>query len=182
MAIDYKNFQNAVYAWVVSQVSQPCIWDKPNQPRPKPPYVTLSFITTGVRRGGRGELRDEGSGFSVNDMISITVSVKSYSQDTNEFQTALSTISTLQISLAKEDVGEALRKKGVAIWDEGSILDISELLESGFEQRASMDVIFGFVNTDPNAGAGQITSVDLEGIVDTDLGNSHGQGPDKINP
>lgn len=105
-------------------------------PRPKPPYITLKIIS-GPRARGFDELRRK-----PNSSIFVTGGLRQYTLSIQAF--GMGAHDALDNLVARMDDPNASieRKKLVAIVDRGDVVDISALLETGYERRAQLDVIF----------------------------------------
>ncbi len=168
MALDLAAFRQTVFDWASGESGLTTIFERPNQPRPSTPYVSLNIVGGPVKQGGQQEVRFDDPTFSVNALLALTVSVKAYGNQTND---PISILTNLQLSLGKLEVLESLRSGGIAVWNEGPISDISEVLETGFEERANMDVLFAASHSTVTDG-GLIEKVDLSGEVEADTGNT----------
>lgn len=109
-------------------------------PRPKPPYITLKI--TGPRPRGFDELRKEGDGFKVSGMRQYTMSIMAMGEGAHD---ALSDL----VTKMDDPYASVEIKRMVGIVDRGDVLDVSALLEAGYERRASLDIIF---NSAKNVG------------------------------
>lgn len=149
-----RDIELAIYDWVSKESGITTIWDKPDQPRPKLPYITLNIIS-GPNKIGTDEIKYEENKFKINGRRFFTLSIQAFGER------ALETMSNLQSSIEKPTVREKLRSAGLAIWNEPNVLDLTTLLETDFEQRSSMDVMFGITR--------QIIDEELTYIETTDV-------------
>lgn len=160
-----KDKEDAVYDWVYSQLNKyidadRVIWEDENIDRPLAPYIALSIVAGPVKLGGQAELRHESdTKFSVNAMKRVTVEVKCIGRPDQNY------LEILQDSLGKETVLSAFRAKGMAVVSEGDIVSIPERMESGFEDRASMDIGFYYASSVED-DLGKIEHVTGEGEVE----------------
>lgn len=138
MSIIFNDVQNALYGWVSSQVvSRQVIWYYPNAPRPANSYVSLN-ITSFSQMGWDYIPRptDNPGNVILKGDRELTLSLQAYGDQPFE------TLENLRTSLQRETVKDYLRSQGLAYFGQESIIDISTLLDSRYEQRASMDVYF----------------------------------------
>lgn len=114
-------------------------------PRPKPPYITLKIIS-GPRPKGFDELRRKPGtdDFTLGGIRQYTLSMQGFGAGTSDM---LSEVLTRMDDPSKT-VGLV---PFVGIVDRGDVLDISALLENGYESRASLDVIFNAAKNLPTA-------------------------------
>ena len=139
--VNITGFRQTVFNWLTQVTEQTVIFEFPNQPRPKTPYVSIQLITGPVKGGQDDTINQEtGTKFDVVGQRSITANIKAHGGD------AVQTLADVQSSIDVPATIELLGSNNVAIFDDSPILNITEILESGFEERASMDVIFGIVS------------------------------------
>lgn len=135
-------------------------------PRPSTKYLTLK-ITAGPIKVGLEDDRRFNSTSGKFDLVGerrYTASIQAFKADVIDI---LETISS-----GLDDINAKLYfdEKGIVIENRGSVLDISSLIEAGFEDRASLDVIFRAVN----AQSSEITpleKVDISGNIKDELEN-----------
>lgn len=129
--------------------------------RPPKPYITIKIIS-GPRKMALDDnvTRKPGTDdYYLNGMRGYTLSIKSYG--TGYFD-ALEDISTL---LGDPDHGEQLKEDAdIAIVDRGDVSDISAKLETGFERRATLDIIFNSSNN-KLIGVKPIEKVEVKGTI-----------------
>jgi len=136
MSLDITIIQDAFYTWAVAQTSQTVIWLFPNAPRPALPYISLqinSLITIHVDQ----ILSPDNAGAS--DIVGnreFTLNCQAYGD------TAMGILETLKSSLEKPSVYLALQNSKIVFVDSFGIQDLTELLDSRYESRASMDLLF----------------------------------------
>jgi len=157
--------EDAVWDWVHQALGdvlddENIIWEKQNEYRPQPPYISLNIVSGPVKLGGQAELRHKtGDKFTVNAMKQVTISVTAYGGND------LNLIERVQDSLGTVTAKALLRVAGLAVVSEEPIVSASAEIEGGFEERASMDVILSYASSIEDE-AGIIEHVELEGEVD----------------
>lgn len=130
-----------------------------NGERPPKPYVTLKIISGPRKLGLDDELRQEGDKFYLVGQRAYTLSIKSFGTD---FIDGLEDLSTC---LDDPDYWEALKEEAdIAVTDRGDVSDISAKLETGFEKRATLDIIFNSSNN-KITNIGPIESVEVTGSL-----------------
>lgn len=140
----------AIYDWLrmVVDSSVAIIEGQQNAPRPEGTY--LEYLTGDIIRQGTGdEMRFEQGDdkFVVHGQRRLPVTVEAIGPD------AFSLISDVQNSLGRPTVRQFLRDKGLSVQDEGNVTDVTKFLETEFEQRAQLQVIFGYKTlTDEDPG------------------------------
>jgi hypothetical protein len=162
MAINFASVRDSLYQWAVSQVpaGMPVIYWQPNAPRPTIPYITL-FISQ-VTAVNQDWSDHEATGLGIINMRGnrqFTLEVQSYGSD------PLTIVENLRTSLQKQTVLDTLRVNGIAFYSSLTINDITELVDSKFERRAALDILFGVgqVYTDT---PGFFDQVELTEVVD----------------
>lgn len=123
-----------------STVGLTVLFARERGPRPDKPFVTLNFIAgpdplfdfDEVRRNVAREK------FEIAGMRKYTVSIQAFGD------CAVSILEELQIKLESPNVVSTFRQSDadIAVVGRGSITNVSELMETGYEERASMDVTF----------------------------------------
>lgn len=111
-------------------------------PRPARPYASLRFLNPSSRLGG-----------SV-DQQSITMPAKTVATEgmrkavasINIFgEAAIATLARVRDSLDRPDIVEFFVTAGITILEDGQINDLTELLETQYEERGQMDLTVAFV-------------------------------------
>lgn len=128
--------------WIVSQVPTECkvIYAEPisggDGPRPPKPYITLKIIS-GPRARGFDELRRKPNSdvFQVGGLRQYTLSIQAFGLGGYDMLGDL-------VSRMDDPYASVEKSRVVAIVDRGDVVDISSLLETGYETRAALDVIF----------------------------------------
>ena len=163
-----KDIIQPVILWIKREFPKiPVIVDRPNTPRPKLPYFAL-LLTTPIQKVGSRDSREHvnDTKWNIGGQRRFTLSVRSYVEtaDKNFFQSQ-DLLAQLQDSLEDETRRTDLTTAGLAVWFSTDILDITELLETGFESRAQFDIEFGIAsNRETDLGA--IEKVKIQGTVD----------------
>lgn len=160
MSINFNDIRTFIYQWAVANVPSnvPVIYLYNNSPRPTVDYVTLYF--SGVNQIGwdyvNAPVEDDGIAVQVGDR-EFTVQIQAYGGDT------LSILNNLRTSLQKQSVLDTLRANGIVLANWFGINDVTDLIDSRFEQRASMDVLFRIADI-YNDISGVISTVELQEV------------------
>lgn len=162
-----KDIIQPVILWIKREFpSIPVIIDRQNVPRPKLPYFAL-LITTPIQKvGSRDSMKHvDDTKWIIGGQRRFTLSVRSYvnTKDKNFFQSQ-DLLVKLQDSLEDETRRIDLTTAGLAVWFSTDILDITELLETGFEARAQFDIEFG-IASNRETDLGKIDKVKIQGTV-----------------
>lgn len=160
MSLDIHIINKALYDWLSDILDAEIIFDMPNIPRPKTPYVVIAFLG-GTAKIGSSDIINYISedNYSIEGQRTIAVSIKAVGKN------AMQMLIDVQMSTEIPAYQELLRRAGLAFWNVGDVLDISELLETGYEERANIDITFGIVDrtesrvgyVDTAVGTGSIT-------------------------
>lgn len=139
MAIDFNVVRTNLYNWAIANLPEgmPVIYLYPNAPRPTVDYVSL-YIST-VNEIGWDYTEDPTDDSGVANMIGdreFTVQAQAYGGD------PVTVLQNLRTSLQKQTVLDSLRVNGIVFFNWSPINDITELVDSRYEQRATMDIFF----------------------------------------
>ncbi len=173
LPVDYVQIRKAFARELKRVTGLTAIVEEPvtqNAPRPCLPYFSFKFIVPGAKNG------DDSSFYAGTDDApylygkggnrKMTVSFHCYATTQEE---AYSYMALWQGALELPGVQESLRTATptniLAVWLIGTVADLSQLLNTGYEGRSQMDVQFGICsNLVENDGA--IESADITGTVD----------------
>lgn len=168
MPINLETVLTNIYTWVKAQLPPtfPVIMYYENAPRPTTSYVTINmntFIQIGEDYTPR-PTDNPGNVEMVGDR-QFTINLQAYGFD------SMGILETLRSSLQKQTVLDTLRANGIVFFQQFQILDITDLVNTKFESRATMDILFGI---------GQ-TETDSLGSIDTvEIHEELYQGPDLV--
>lgn len=140
MALNYDVVKANLYSWAITVVpmGMPVIFYEPNAPRPVVPYVTLYMNTvTAVNQDWASPNSDNLGNIDMHGDRQFTLQVQAYGND------PLTVLENIRTSLQKQTVLDTLRANGIAFYQSLTINDITELVDSRFERRAQLDILFG---------------------------------------
>lgn len=159
--------QKAIKLWIQSALSITAIWDKQNAIRPALPYISVNIITGPQLDGTPERTYKELDVYTYIFRKIFTLSVQVHSQ-TNH----IALLSTLLNSIILPTQRATLRAAGLSIYNDTdiSITDVSELIDTGFEKRASMDITFAFAE-EIDDSPGEIQTMQLVGSPGTKFEN-----------
>jgi hypothetical protein len=136
-----------------------------NNPRPGKPYFTMKFLSPAIKKGDDGKTYSgQGNIYNIGGQRKMVVDFNCYG---NSHEQAYSYMSAWQSALETENVQADLRAAGIALWLNGNVLDLSALLNTGFEGRCHMEVSFG-VAANVYEDTGEIDKVTVTGVVTSD--------------
>lgn len=158
--IDFSLVRTYLYDWIISVIpnGMPAIYLYNNSPRPQVDYLTL-YITSVTQIGWdyvQGPLDNTGISQQVGDR-EFTLQIQAYGGD------PLTVLENIRTSLQKQSVLDTLRQNGIVLANWYPINDVTELVDSRFEQRGSLDILFRIADIytdDP----GVISTVSLEEV------------------
>lgn len=158
MPLDFETVKTNLYAWALAN-SPGCsvIFLNENAPRPAQPYVTL-LLSPLNQIGEDYTPKADASGLV--DMVGdreFTLQIQTYGGD------CITRLENLRSSLQKQTVLDSLRANGIVFVNHFGINDTTELLDSRFEKRAAMDVLFR-IGQDYQDNLGLIETVEVEEI------------------
>lgn len=168
----FLEIQDNIWTWAEANTPPDCpvIWDKPNVPRPCEPYVTLNLIIPSLKTGHDSWRYLSGDDYCIGGQRTLTLSVIAYGPDIKDqvpqgILSAQQIIMDLRDSLENPLVLLELRRNGLAVHNEPVVNDISALLETGFQDRANMDIVLGFAHNQ-TVPVGIIEKVEGEGTIE----------------
>lgn len=172
MTFDKSSIKNILYSWVSSIITtKQFIWLDQNSPRPSLPYL-------GGRIGSYSFIHDDyvgspdSSGYSeITGNREFVLYLEAYGN------TSFESLEQLVMSLNKIDVISLLISNNIVFVNEmNDIVDLSELLDSRYEERASLDLLFRIASSDTDENRGIIETVKIElmckneiDVIKTDL-------------
>lgn len=156
-----------LYNWVIANVpsGMPAIWLYANAPRPTVDYISL-YISTVTQIGWdyvQGPLDNTGISEQVGDR-EFTLQIQGYGGD------PLTVLQNLRTSLQKQTVLDSLRVNGIVFANWFQINDVTELIDSRFEQRGSLEILFRIADIYSD-DLGVIDTVELQEVYEDPEGN-----------
>lgn len=139
MSINFETVRTNLYNWAVTNIpsGMPVIYLYNNAPRPTVDYITLLISTCTTIGWDWTENPTDDSGIS--NMVGdreFTVQIQGYGGD------PMTVLQNLRTSLQKQSVLDTLNAVGIVSVNWLGISDITTLIDTRFEQRASMDILF----------------------------------------
>jgi hypothetical protein len=164
-SIDYSAIRKAVVQEIQRDLGIVCIVEeqsRQNLPRPEKPYISIKTITP-MLQVGDDDYREMGDGkTNYGGQRSFVVSINCYGNTQEE---AYQKMGLLNALLNTQPVIDRLRRSRIAIWDIGDIADLSQLLNTGYEGRAHMDVTMA-IASNIETDLGVIEEAEISGEVD----------------
>ena len=141
--IDFTVLRTSIYDWAVANIpnGMPAIYYYANAPR-NSPVVPIDYITlyiSQVTQIGWDWNQDPTDNTGIANYVGdreFVLQVQGYGGD------PLTVLNNLRTSLQKQTVLDSLRANGIVFVSWFPINDITDLVDSRFEQRATMDVLF----------------------------------------
>lgn len=132
-----------------------------SSPQPSAPYIAIKIIS-GPTSVGQDELRYDNSldSFILEGQRVFTLSIQSYGKG------GIQALSDFLLRLNTPSVGDKLKNIGVGITNFPSVTNLSSFLDTTFEERGSIDIIFSAVD-DLAVDTAWIERVAGEGDVDS---------------
>ncbi len=158
MSIVFSTVKTSLYNWVVANLpgGMPAIYLYSNSPRPTIDYVTL-YISS-VSQIAWDYVQEPTTTSGIANQIGdreFTFQIQAYGGD------PLTILNNLRSSLQKETVLDSLRANGIVLANWFDIVDLTTLIDTRYELRASLDIRFRMSDqyTDNH---GVISTVSLE--------------------
>ncbi len=168
MPISYATVKTNLYSWAVSVLpsGMPVIFWEPNAPRPAVPYATLFLSSIVALNQDWTENDADASGI---------VDMKGDRQFTLSFQVyggadPLTVLENVRSSLQKQTILDTLRANGIVFFQSLNIEDITDLIDSQWERRATMDILFGIGQTYTD-NPGYFDHMIVEEVIKNEQGN-----------
>ena len=165
-----KNILDAWYNYAVSLVNDDVtvifsdeLYGK-DAPRPQLPYMTLKIISGPQSKTIDSMTKKNAQGtFDLIDVERYTLSVQMFGSEKADDFAYIDILKSFKNQLSNPDRLEQLRAEGdIGIQSRGTVKDISALLKTGFERRATLDIIFLSSNIE-EVGLESIEKVQISG-------------------
>lgn len=136
------------------------IWADQDGDRVKRPYVTMKVINPGTLLGRPEASYDEDADKDfVLSQRSLTLSVNAFGVESEQ------KILELQQALSTEKVSALMDARNISLIDEGTVADLSIVVDSGFETRFQLDIEFGWsMSVDDSVGTIETVIVNGEQV------------------
>jgi hypothetical protein len=151
------SLQDAIYDWLDPLATEQFIWAKERAPAPVSPYFSLNLTTMAVAEGAGYERIISGSNRTIVQRRQATLNIQSFGF------AAVERLMAIKSRLYLESSQEALVNANISLIRDEDVIDISELLETQIQERASMDLILGYTRSDVD-GTNWIEKVQVEDI------------------
>lgn len=161
----FKELQNTIHSWIVTYASpgSECILSNGNAPRPQLPYITYQLRLT--NKPGSGAYYSPGDADG-NQTISFdkiyNLSLQAYGDANGD---ACELLETIQEAILLPEKYNALKANNVSIMDEGTLTDISELVDVTIEDRWLLELTVGIKQTLTHTPS-IIENVNISGDID----------------
>lgn len=159
-------------SWLESIVPYTVVKSGQNTVRPKPPFVSYKMITGMIKLGSFDELyvNKTDNLYHLKGQRQFTVLFEATGTPTDgtlaSIVRATDIIGEIQFALNKPNTTSFFLGLDLAIQEENEITDITELLETEYEPRATLSIIFRTA-IDEEVDPGTIETVLISGDVDT---------------
>lgn len=139
MTLDFSVLKTNLYNWATANVpnGMPIIYYYPNAPRPTVDYVTLLISNfSQIAFDYQTPPTDNAGDVNLVGDREFTLTIESYGNQ------PMQVLENLRTSLQKQTVLDSLRANGIVYVQWFPIVDITDLINSRFEQRSTMDLLF----------------------------------------
>lgn len=134
--ISWAALKDDIFDWVDSLTASTIIWAEQMASQPAPPYITLKIISGPVKLGDELRFNTSNDKFFTAGLRQFTLSIQGFGTN------ALQDLTDILGALDDPDVFEDLKDKSLALVSTPSIIDLTQLLDTVFEERAALDLIF----------------------------------------
>lgn len=161
MSLNWETVKTNIFNWVVANVpvNMPVTFYYENSPRPTSPYVTINLSTINqIGWDWTPNPTDNAGDVDIIGDREFTIQLQAYGGD------PFTVMENLRSSLQKQAILDTLRLVGIVFVNWFAINDITELVDTRFEKRTQMDVLFRIAQ-DNNETLGTIATVHVEEVI-----------------
>jgi len=151
--------EDAVYTWLDALATEQIIWTKQKAPAPTSAYLGLNFTSLAVSEGDGFERLQSGSVRTLVQRRQATLNIQAFGDG------AVDRLWAIKDSIYLESSLEAIRAANLSIIRDENVNDISLLLDTQIQERASMDLIIGYTKS-ASDGTNWIEIVEATGFGD----------------
>jgi hypothetical protein len=155
------SLENAIYTWLDPLASEQIIWAKEKAPQPTSAYLSLNFTTLAVSEGAGFERLISGSTRTLVQRRQATLNIQAFGEN------AVERLWSIKDAIYTEASLEAIVTANLSIIRDEDVQDISTLLDTQIQERASMDVILGYTKSVTD-GTNWIESVEVTAFGETE--------------
>lgn len=161
MRLKKADVEDAFYEWAAKAAGVEVVFSEQSNVKLDAPFITLKVISGPKRMGSTDDLEYvSGDDFKIIGRREMTISVQAFGCE------AFDILSNLSTSFSEPDVQGFFQSKNIGIVDEGSPNDLTNLLDTDFQGRASMDIRF-YVLDVKQVKVGTIRKTNVTGEIDT---------------
>lgn len=165
MPLNFETIKTNLYNWALANCTGcSVVFLNENAPRPAQPYATLFLSSLNQVGEDYTPMADSNGLVGMVGDREFTLQIQAYGGD------CITRLENLRSSLQMQTVLDGLRANGIVFVHHFGINDTTELLDSRFEKRAAMDVLFR-MGQDYQDNLGLIESVEIEEVYQ-DAGGS----------
>lgn len=168
LPIDFNGFRRVLADTITFVTGLQCILEEQgnqNFVRPKLPYFSFKLTTPAAKTGDDAMEYVTAETFNRGGERKMVVSFHCYAPEQEQ---AYNFMAQWQAALELQTIQAILRSAKIAVWTIGGVADLTQLLNTGYEARAQMDVQFG-IASNLAEDLGSIETVEIQGQVDTDV-------------
>ena len=155
--IDMETFQDTIHAWFSGATGLQTVWRNQSAPQPDMPFASLMIVSGPEQYSPAWEVRNEtdltrSRGREVKQTVCVpcrfSVSCQVFCENNdarNPNRDATSYINRAVAALGLPSYLQALRNAEISVSTVGPVQNLAELVESAFESRANVDVVFNSV-------------------------------------
>lgn len=164
--------RNTLLTWLENVTGFTVVLSGQDFVRPTPPYLSLNIITGFIKIGSIDELiyNSNKQKWILKGVREFVTSIEAYGIPTSgtyqSIYRAVDILGEVQFSLNKPETISLFNNIGIAVVNENEIIDITELLDTEYEPRASYDITLR-LTLDEEVDPGEIKTVIASGEFDT---------------
>ena len=137
------SLQDAIYDWLAPIVSpRQIIWRNQKAPQPTSAYYALDITSLAIAEGNGMEIQVSGSQRTLVQRRHAVLNLQSFGAQATE------SLFDLKSFMYLESSREALTAANLAVLNDEDVLELSALIDTDFQERASMDLLLGYTRSD----------------------------------
>ena len=173
-----NEIRSTILTWLQTQTDFPVVFADSSDPRPDEAHVSFKILTNLIKLGSQDEkfINPTTGAVTLRSHREFTVAIEAVGnpvgpdEDLDDLIRATDILNAVHLSLDLDTVRGVFDLIDVAIVNEGTVTDISQILETETEPRALLEIVFR-ARFDTIDEPGYFDKIELQGEIDTDFDN-----------
>ncbi len=171
----FNEINTVILEWLKEQADFPVVMAESSDPRPDETHLSFKMLTNLIKLGAKDEriINKTTGKVTLRAHRQFTVAIEAIGnpvgpdEDLDDLIRATDILHAVHISLDQITVRDKFNAADLAIINEGTVTDISQLLETETEPRALLEIVLA-ARFDITDNPGYFDTVELTGDFDTD--------------